>query len=175
MLSLVLLNKDGRSNSVFSGCLQFLFNSSYIICQNHKILSLMELYKNLSMSCEICLGCATEMKNNKLKQWWLKVDYEHDKKKVWRRAYTYLQYLLLGHFHKSGFVLINQDLRTFSLFNSNHFTWAKKCQRASCQKWNLRWQFSKNFIFPNIQLKGVVSRIPRFKNLSDHINRFLMW
>ena len=27
------------------------------------------------------------------------------------------------------------------------------------QKWISRWQFSKNCIFPNIQLKGVVNRL----------------
>ena len=32
------------------------------------------------MSCEICLGCVIEIKNNMLKQQWLKVDYEHAKK-----------------------------------------------------------------------------------------------
>ena len=32
----------------------------------------------------------------------------------------------------------------------------------------------KNCIFPNIQLKGVVNRLPPFKNFSDHTNRFLM-
>ena len=42
------------------------------------------------------------------------------------------------------------------------------------QKWNSHWQFSKNCIFPNIQLKGVVNRLPPFKNLSDHANIFLM-
>ena len=42
------------------------------------------------------------------------------------------------------------------------------------QKWNSRRQFSKNCIFPNIQLKGVVNRLPPFKNLSDHISKFLM-
>ena len=42
------------------------------------------------------------------------------------------------------------------------------------QKWNSRRQFSKNCIFPNIQLKGVVNRSPLFKNLSDHTNMFLM-
>ena len=42
------------------------------------------------------------------------------------------------------------------------------------QKWNSRRQFSKNCIFPNIQLKGVVNRLPPFKNLSDHTNIFLM-
>ena len=42
------------------------------------------------------------------------------------------------------------------------------------QKWNSRRQFSKNYIFPNIQLKGVVNRLPPFKNLSDHTNKFLM-
>ena len=42
------------------------------------------------------------------------------------------------------------------------------------QKWNSRRQFSKNCVFPNIQLKGVVNRLPPFKNLSDHTNKFLM-
>ena len=42
------------------------------------------------------------------------------------------------------------------------------------QKWNPCRQFSKNCIFPNIQLKGVVNRLPLFKNLSDHTNMFLM-
>ena len=42
------------------------------------------------------------------------------------------------------------------------------------QKWNSRRQFSKNCIFPNIQLKGFVNRLPPFKNLSDQTNRFLM-
>ena len=42
------------------------------------------------------------------------------------------------------------------------------------KKWNSRRQFSKNCIFPNIQLNGVVNRLPPFKNLSDHTNRFLM-
>ena len=42
------------------------------------------------------------------------------------------------------------------------------------QKWNSRRQFSKNCIFPNIQLNGVVNRLLPFKNLSNHTNRFLM-
>ena len=37
-----------------------------------------------------------------------------------------------------------------------------------------RRQFSKKFLFPNIQLKGVVNRLPPFKKLSDHTNRSLM-
>ena len=41
------------------------------------------------------------------------------------------------------------------------------------QKWNSRRQFSKNCIFPNIQLKGVVN-ITSIQNLSDHTNIFLM-
>ena len=52
---------------------------------------------------------------------------------------------------------------------------AKVSLSISCQqKWNLHQQFSKNCIFPNIQLKGVVNRLPPFKNLSDHTNMFLM-
>ena len=42
------------------------------------------------------------------------------------------------------------------------------------QTWNSRRQSSKNCIFPNIQLKDVVNRLPPFKNLSDHTNMFLM-
>ena len=52
---------------------------------------------------------------------------------------------------------------------------AKLVLSISCrQKWNSYWQFSKNCIFPNIHLKGVVNRLPPFKNLSDHTNKFLM-
>ena len=40
------------------------------------------------------------------------------------------------------------------------------------QKWNSRRQFPKKCIFPNIQL-NVVNRLPPFKNLYDHTNRFL--
>ena len=36
------------------------------------------------------------------------------------------------------------------------------------QKWKSCWQFSKNCIFPNIQLKGVVNKLLQFKNLYDH-------
>ena len=42
------------------------------------------------------------------------------------------------------------------------------------QKWNSCRQFSKNCIFPNIQLKGVVNRLSPFKISSDHANRSLM-
>ena len=66
-------------------------------------------------------------------------------------------------------------------FNSNSFMSAKKNADAkvalsiSCrQKWNLHQQFSKNCIFPNIQLKGVVNRLPPSKNLSEQTKRFLM-
>ena len=42
----------------------------------------------------------------------------------------------------------------------------KVVQSISCQqKRNLHWQFSKNCIFPNIQIKGVVNILPPFKNL----------
>ena len=40
------------------------------------------------------------------------------------------------------------------------------------QKWKLHQQFSKNCIFPNIQLKGVANKLLQFKNLFDHTNRF---
>ena len=42
------------------------------------------------------------------------------------------------------------------------------------QKWNSCQQLSKNCISPNIQLKGVVKRLPPFKILSDHTNSSLM-
>ena len=34
--------------------------------------------------------------------------------------------------------------------------------------------FQKIVFFPNIQLKGVVNKLPPFKNLPDHTNKFLM-
>ena len=45
---------------------------------------------------------------------------------------------------------------------------AKVVSSISCR------QFSKDCVFPNIQLKGVVNRLPPFKNLSDHTHIFLM-
>ena len=42
------------------------------------------------------------------------------------------------------------------------------------QEWTSHWQFSKNCIFPYIQLKDVVKRLPPFKNFYDHTNKFLM-
>ena len=42
------------------------------------------------------------------------------------------------------------------------------------QKWNSRRQFSKNYFFPNIQLKVVVNKLAPIKNLSDYISKFLM-
>ena len=57
-----------------------------------------------------------------------------------------------------------------SLSNSKHAD-AKVALSISCQqKWNLHQHFSKNCIFPNIQLNSVVNRLPPFKNLSDHTN-----
>ena len=58
---------------------------------------------------------------------------------------------------------------------------AKKCHWQSCiinftmAKMVFALSISKSSIFPNIQLKGVVKRLPPFKYLSDHTNRFLMW
>ena len=40
------------------------------------------------------------------------------------------------------------------------------------QKWKSSWQFSKNCIFPSIQLKGAANKLLQFKNLFDHTNRF---
>ena len=71
LISPVLSNKDGRSNFVFSGCLQFL------IWQFLCYLSKPPIFV---MLCEISLGCVVEIKNNMLRQQWLKVDYGCAKK-----------------------------------------------------------------------------------------------
>ena len=71
LISLVLSNKDGTSDFVFSVCLQSL------IWQFLRYLSKPLIFVTL---CEICLGCVIEMKNNMLKQQWLKVDYGCAKK-----------------------------------------------------------------------------------------------
>ena len=52
-----------------------------------------------------------------------------------------------------------------SLSNSNYFTLAKR---------EFTSVIFKNCLFPNIQLKGVLNRLPPFKNLSDNTNRSLM-
>ena len=51
---------------------------------------------------------------------------------------------------------------------------AKVLSISRRQKWNSRRQFSKNYIFPNIQLKVVVNKLAPIKNLSDYISKFLM-
>ena len=67
-----------------------------------------------------------------------------------------------------------------SLSNSNYFMSAKKCRHKSCiidfvlAKMEFASAILKKLYFPNIQLKGVVNRLPPFKNLSDHTNKFLM-
>ena len=72
------------------------------------------------------------------------------------------------------------NLSYLSLSSSIYFTLAKNVDVkvvlsiSRQQKWNSRLQFSKTYIFPNIQLKGVVNRLPQFKNLSGHTNMFLM-
>ena len=38
------------------------------------------------------------------------------------------------------------------------------------QKWKSCRQFSKKFIFPNIQLKGVANKLLQFKNLTVQID-----
>ena len=53
----------------------------------------------------------------------------------------------------------------------------KKCWHESCitdftsAKMEFASVIFKNYIFINMQLKGVVNRLPRIKNLSDHTNR----
>ena len=82
-----------------------------------------------------------------------------------------------------GIFLLSYHLFQFlviSLSNSNHFTSAKKCRRESCimdftsAKMEFASAIFKNCIFPSIQLKGVVNRLPLFQNLSDHTNRSSM-
>ena len=65
------------------------------------------------------------------------------------------------------------------LSNSNYFTSAKNADTKvvlSISHWKNGIHisnFQKKCIFPNIQLKGVVNRLPPFKNLSDHKNMVL--
>ena len=74
--------------------------------------------------------------------------------------------------HGGDFSCKNQQASHFTVF----LTQIISCQRKNAdtkvaqsisrrQKWDLHWQFSKNSIFPNIQLKGFVNRLPPFKSL----------
>ena len=72
-------------------------------------------------------------------------------------------------------------VRTYTVFLTQIISHRQKNANAKValsislwQKWNSYQQFSNNCIFPNFQLKGVVNRLPPFKNLSDHTNMFLM-
>ena len=63
-----------------------------------------------------------------------------------------------------------------SLSNSNYFMSAKTCRLEKCviDLTSAKMEFaSAKCIFPNIQLKDVVNRLPPFKNLYDHTNSFL--
>ena len=61
-------------------------------------------------------------------------------------------------------MLIQIKMLTQKLYNGFHIS--KNGIRIS--------NFQKSFIFLNIQLKGVVNRLPPLKNLSDHANSLLM-
>ena len=53
---------------------------------------------------------------------------------------------------------------------------AKKCRQEKCiiDFTSAKMEFtSVKFIFPHIQLKDVVNKLPPFKNLYDDTNRFL--
>ena len=66
-----------------------------------------------------------------------------------------------------------------SLSNSNYFTLAKKCRRESCiidfmsTKMKFALAILKKMYFSKYSIKYVVNRLPPFKNLYDHTNRFL--
>ena len=66
-------------------------------------------------------------------------------------------------------------IKNYSFSNSNYFMSAKKMPtRKLYYQFHIGkngihiWQFSKNCNFPNIQLKGVVNKLPPFKNLSEN-------
>ena len=71
------------------------------------------------------------------------------------------------------------DKQTNGLFNSNYFTSAKKCwcERCIINFTSAKMEFT-SAIFKKLYFskysKGVVNRLPPFKNLSDHTNMFLM-
>ena len=49
-----------------------------------------------------------------------------------------------------------------------------KWKLAKIAKMEFASAIFKNCIFANILLKGVLNRLPPFKNLCDHTNRFLI-
>ena len=71
------------------------------------------------------------------------------------------------------------DKQTNGLFNSNYFTSAKKCWCERCiinftsAKMEFTLAIFKKLYFSKYS-KGVVNRLPPFKNLSDHTNMLLM-
>ena len=83
--------------------------------------------------------------------------------------------------NKKKFKLKKINLETsFSVFLTQLFHVGKK---MPTRKFYNQFHVGKNeirvgnfqkIVFPNIQLKGVVNRLPPFKNLSDHKNRSLM-
>ena len=81
-----------------------------------------------------------------------------------------LSYLLTTNTELQHLVFLTQIIsRRQKNFDAKVVQWISRRQ-----KWNLRRQFSKSCIFANIQLKGVVNRLPPFKTLSGHTNRLLM-
>ena len=81
-----------------------------------------------------------------------------------------LSYLLTTNTELQHLVLLTQIISCRQKnFDAKVVQWISRRQ-----KWNSRRQFSKSCIFANIQLKGVVNRLPPFKTLSGHTNRFLM-
>ena len=76
------------------------------------------------------------------------------------------------------FVQVTEKKLVSGLSNSSHFTSANKCRRESriinftSAKMKFASAILKKCIFANIQLKGVVNRLPLFQNLSNHTNRF---
>ena len=75
------------------------------------------------------------------------------------------------------FFLLLFSCSTYSLSNSNNFTSAKKCQCESCIiDFTLEFTLAifKKLYFSKYSIKGVVNRLPPFKNLSDNTNKFLM-
>ena len=68
-----------------------------------------------------------------------------------------------------------------SLSNSNYLMSAKKCRCKSCiidftsAKMEFALAIFKKMYFSKYWIKYVVNRLPPFKDLYDHTNRFLKW
>ena len=99
------------------------------------------------------------------------LDFAH--KDRWASLVVFLQLAI----PVNVFLFLCKILHTYySLSNSNYFTSTKICRREKCiiDFRSAKMEFaSAKRIFPNIQLKDVVNRLPPFKNLYDHTNSFL--